>query len=299
MSETTNSQPNRVYSTSKSRVKFTNLQKILYPSLGAVKYQIIEYYLNVASRMLRFLAGRPISMYRFPDGVGTAGFYEKDAPKGKPFWVKTFSRYSKTANRTVDYVVCEDAETLAWLANLAALEINITLSTVESYGKPDTVLFDIDPEPPAGFNDAVEVAQHLNGKLDLLGLKSYVKTSGKKGLHVVLPIVQKYTFTQTRAFVHQMGRILAKESDLVVSEFSRTKDQGTVFIDYMQNVQGKTMVCPYSLRATKGASVSTPLDWREVKQGLNPKDLNILSVAKRRADPWKGFFETQQTLDFT
>jgi bifunctional non-homologous end joining protein LigD len=280
-------------------VKFTNLQKILYPSLGVPKYQIIEYYLNIASRMLRFLAGRPLSMYRFPDGVGTTGFYEKNAPKGKPFWVKTFSRYSETANRTLDYIVCENVETLAWLANLAVLEINITLSTVESYDKPDTILFDIDPEPPAGFNEAIEIAQRLYEKLDLLGFKSYVKTSGKKGLHVVLPIVKKYTYKQTRAFVHQMGRILAKESNLVVSEFSRTKDQGTVFVDYMQNVQGKTIVCPYSLRATKEASVSTPLEWREVKRGLNPKDLNILSVAKRKTDPWKGFFENQQTLDFT
>ncbi|UCD97135.1 MAG: non-homologous end-joining DNA ligase [Candidatus Bathyarchaeota archaeon] len=291
--------PTGINSTPKSRVKFTNLQKILYPGLRVAKYQVVEYYLNVASRMLRFLAGRPVSMYRFPDGVGEAGFYEKDAPKGKPFWVKTFSRFSETANRTLDYIVCEDTETLAWLANLAALEINITLSTIESYGKPDMVLFDIDPEPPAGFNDAVEVARHLNEKLDLLGFKCYIKTSGKKGLHVALPIAKKYTFRQTRAFVHQMGRILGKEFDLVVSEFSRTKDRGTVFVDYMQNVQGKTMVCPYSLRATKEASVSTPLEWREVKKGLIPEDLNIFSVAKRKTDPWKGFFENQQTLDFT
>jgi bifunctional non-homologous end joining protein LigD len=248
--------------------------------------------------MLDFLKDRMISMYRFPEGVNKEGFYEKDAPKGKPSWVKTYRRYSETAKRDVEYVVCNDATTLVWLANIAALEISIYLSKTYAYENPDLVLFDLDPEPPAGIEDATHVALLLKEKLDLLGLESYVKTSGKKGLHVILPIFPYYTYEQTRAFVHQMGRLLAKESALVVSEFSQTRVPGTVFVDYTQNSHYKTIICPYGLRATEHAAVSTPLEWKEVEKGINPKAFNIFSVQKREVHPWKDMFERRQTLDF-
>ncbi|UCE95887.1 MAG: non-homologous end-joining DNA ligase [Candidatus Bathyarchaeota archaeon] len=280
------------------KVKFTNLQKILYPELGIRKYQVIEYYIKIAPRMLDFLADRAISLYRFPDGIGKEGFYGKDAPKGKPLWVRTYRRHSETATRDVEYIVCNDVETLAWLANLAALEINIPLSRISSLEKPDLVFFDIDPEPPANFDDAIGAALLLKEKLDLLGLKSYIQTSGKKGFHVVLPIFQKYTFRQTRAFVHQMGKFLSKESDLIMSEFRQTKVPGTVYIDYMQNIRFKTMICPYSLRAQEQATIATPLEWREVKRGLRPEKFNIFNVLERKNDPWSGLFEQKQTLDF-
>ncbi|UCH32125.1 MAG: non-homologous end-joining DNA ligase [Candidatus Bathyarchaeota archaeon] len=282
-----------------TKVKFTNPHKILYPYLKLTKLQVIDYYLKVAPLILNFLFDRPLTMYRFPNGIGSNGFYAKDAPKGKPFWVKTFRRFSMTAKRPIDYVVCNDLDTLAWLANLAALEINIPLSRVGSYKKPDLVLFDIDPEPPASFDIAIEVTLLLKEKLDLLGLTSYVKTSGKKGIHVVLPIVQKYTFRQIRAFVHQMGKFLSKESDRIVSEFRQSRVSGTVFIDYNQNARFKTMICPYSLRALKYATVSTPLEWKEVKKGLKSTGLNISSVPKRVHHPWQKLFENKQALEFT
>ncbi len=280
------------------KVKFTNLDKVLYPSLGITKYQIIDYYIKAASKMLDFLQDRAITLCRFPDGVRREGFYEKNAPKGKPYWVKTFRQFSESARRDVEYIVCEDVETLAWLANLAALEISIPLSKTKSQEKPDLVLFDIDPEPPANLDHAVDVALALKLKLDLLGLKSYVKTTGKKGLHVVLPIIQKYTFKQTLAFVHQMGKILANESDLVVSEFRQSKVPGTVYVDYMQNIRSRTMICPYSLRGQELAPVSTPLDWQDLRKGLKAEDFNIVNVLERESDPWEGFFESKQSLDF-
>jgi len=281
-----------------TKVKFTNLDKVLYPSLGITKQKVIEYYIKIAPLMLVFLEDRAITMNRFPDGINKEGFYEKDMPKGKPFWVKTFRRYSETANREIEYIVCNDVTTLAWLANLAALEINIPLSKRHSYENPDLILFDIDPEPPADFEDATHVTLLLKEKLDLLGLRSFVKTSGKKGLHVVIPIVPKYTYRQTRALVHQMGKILAKESDLAVSEFSQSRVRGKVFVDYMQNIRFKTMTCPYSLRADEQATVSTPLEWDEVQKGVKPKDFNIFSVLKREDNPWKDLFQHKQTLDF-
>jgi bifunctional non-homologous end joining protein LigD len=183
------------------------------------------------------------------------------------------------------------------MANLAAIEINIPLSTIHAYDTPDLVYFDIDPEPPAGFDEAVDVALMLKEKLDDFQFTSFIKTSGKKGLHIVLPITGGYNFKQTREFVHEFGKHLARESDIVVSEFSQSRDQGTVFIDFMQNTKGKTMIAPYSLRAEPQATVSTPLEWKELKKGLRPEEFNIFTVLKRNSRPWEELFKHRQTLD--
>lgn len=280
-----------------TKVRFTNLEKVLFPRSGIRKAQVIEYYIKIAPKMLSFLADRAVVTTRFPDGIDQDGFYEKDAPKGTPSWVETFKRYSKTAKRNVNYVVVNNIDSLLWLANLAALEIHIPLSRVDAYEKPDLVLFDIDPEPPADFDDAVEVAQLLKEKLDDLSLVFYLKTSGKKGLHIVLPVVRSYSYRQSREFVHQMGKHLARETEFVVSEFSRSRDPGTVYIDYLQNSVGRTMACPYSLRAKEEATVSTPLEWRELKKGLKPQEFNIFSVVKREANPWEDLWKHKQKLE--
>jgi bifunctional non-homologous end joining protein LigD len=280
-----------------TKVRFTNLDKILYSKAGIRKAQVIEYYIKVAPNMLKFLADRPLVTTRFPDGIDKEGFYEKNAPKGTPKWVETFRRYSKTAKRNLDYIVCNNLDTLLWLANLAALEIHIPLAKTYSYEKPDLILFDVDPEPPADINDAIEVAKLLKETLGNLSLTSYVKTSGKKGLHVVLPVVPEYSYKQTREFVHQIGKHLKKQNELVVSEFSRSQEPGTVYIDYGQNSAGKTMVCPYSLRATENASASTPLAWNQLRKGLKPLEFNIFSGAEIKSSPWERFWENKQKLD--
>jgi bifunctional non-homologous end joining protein LigD len=280
-----------------TKVRFTNLEKVLFPKSKIRKAQVVEYYIRVAPKILGFLADRPIVITRFPDGIGQEGFYEKDSPKGTPPWVKTFKKYSKTAKRNVNYIVCNNLDTLLWLANLAALEIHIPLSRVDAYEKPDLVLFDLDPEPPANFDDAIEVANLLKEKLDDLSLVFYVKTSGKKGLHIVVPVFRSYSYRQSREFVHQIGKHLASETELVVSEFSRSRDPGTVYVDYLQNSAGRTMACPYSLRAEEEVTVSTPLDWEEVKKGLKPKEFNIFSVVKREANPWEDLWKHKQKLE--
>jgi bifunctional non-homologous end joining protein LigD len=279
-----------------TRVKFTNLDKVMYPRLRVTKAQVIEHYIKVAPRMLGFLRGRVIVTTRFPDGIEGEGFYEKDAPRGTPEWVETFKRYSETADKEINYIICNDLDTLLWLANLAALEIHIALSKVEAYEEPDIVLFDLDPEPPAGFSEAAEVALSLKEKLEALGFKAFVKTSGKKGLHVTLPIERGYGFHQTREFVYQFGRHLSRENPMVVSERSRSQEPGKVYIDYLQNSLGRTMICPYSLRAVEGATVSTPLEWGELR-GLDPEKLNVFSVSKRMKDPWDGFWKERQRLE--
>jgi bifunctional non-homologous end joining protein LigD len=280
-----------------TRVEFTNLNKVLYPEVGITKARVIEYYIRIAPKMLDVLAKRPLSMTRFPDGVDKEGFHEKDIPKGTPSWVKTFKRYSETAQRDVNYVICNDLDTLVWLANLAALEMHVTLSTADSFMTPDLALVDLDPEPPIGYDDVVEVALLLREELETMGLRSYVKTSGKKGLHAVIPVVPRYTFRQTREFVHQIGKHLAKRSDIVVAEFSRSREPGTVFIDYLQNSHGRTMVCPYSLRATSQATVSMPLEWRDIMRGLNPEEFNITTAREIDSNPWKDLFQDRQRLE--
>lgn len=280
-----------------TKVSFTNLEKVLYPELGLIKSQLIEYYIRVAPIMLDFLKNRAVVLNRFPNGIQNEGFYEKDSPSGLPSWVETYNTYSKSAQRELNYIVCNELDTLLFMANLAAIEINIPLSTIDAYDTPDLVYFDIDPEPPAGFDDAVEVALILKEKLDDFQFTSFIKTSGKKGLHIVLPITGDYNFKQTREFVHEFGKHLARESDIVVSEFSQSRNRGTVFIDFMQNIKGKTMIAPYSLRAEPKATVSTPLEWKELKKGLRPGEFNIFTVLKRNSHPWEGLFEHRQTLD--
>jgi len=270
---------------------------VLYPEEKITKAQVIQHYVRMAPKMLSILKDRPIVLTRFPNGIDKKGFYEKDMPMGTPPWVKTFRKYSETAERVINYIVCNDLDTLLWLANLAALELHMTLSKIDKFEKPDLLVFDADPDPPASTDDVVNVALMVKEKLDGLNLRSYVKTSGKRGLHILVPIAREYTFNQTREYVHQIGTYLARESTLVVSEFSRTKKPGTIYIDYLQNSHGRTMVCPYSLRATPRATVSMPLDWRDVKKGLKPEEFTLSSVAKSESDPWKGMLDDKQKLE--
>jgi bifunctional non-homologous end joining protein LigD len=280
-----------------TKVEFTNLDKILFPKLRITKAQVIEYYIKIAPRMLKFLFNRPLVLTRYPNGIDEKSFYEKDAPEGTPPWVKTSRIYSETARRNVNYILGNDLDTLIWLANLAAIEIHIPLSTIESREKPDFIFFDVDPEPPATFEDAALIALSLKEKIDQLGLKPYVKTSGKKGLHTLVPIVPERTYKETRDFVHKIGQQLAKENENVVSEFPDTKKPGKVFIDYLQNSHGRTNICPYSLRGVPTATVSTPIDWNDLKKRIKPADLNIFTVPSLKEDPWKDIFENREELE--
>jgi bifunctional non-homologous end joining protein LigD len=282
-----------------TKVELTNLDKSFYPQIGITKAQVIEYYIKMAPKMLPIMADRPLVLTRYPDGVDgdKFSFFEKNAPEGTPKWVKTKTIYSPTSKRDVHYIICNELDTLIWLANMAALEIHMPFSTIKDLDRADFLFFDVDPEPPATLSDAADAAILLKDKLFDMGLTPFVKTSGKKGLHVVIPIVPEHTFAETRAFVHKIGIELAKESDMIVSEFKDTKKPGKVFADYLQNSPLRTMVVPYSLRPTPDATVSTPLEWAEVKKGINPSDYNIFTVVKRTSNPWKDIFEKRCKLE--
>jgi len=285
-----------------TKVHLKNLDKCFYPHADVTKGQVVKYYIKMAPKILPIIANRPLVLTRYPNGVqdsklGKTSFYEKNAPEGTPDWVKLYTIYSSTSKRDVHYIVCNDLDTLIWLANLAALEIHMPFSTTADIDKPDLLFFDIDPEPPATLSDAADVALLLKDKVCDMGLTPFIKTSGKKGLHIVIPVLPEYPFEVTRAFVHQIGIDLTKESEIVVSEFKDTKKPGKVFADYLQNSPMRTMVIPYSLRPTPDATVSTPLEWKEVKKGLNPSDYTIFNVPQRNLNPWAGIFEKRSKLE--
>jgi len=277
-------------------VRFTNLERTMYPAAGITKKDVIVYYIRAAPRMLPFLYNRPLTMHRYPDGVDGEDFYEKDAPRGTPPFVRTFLRHVETADRDVRFVLCDNLDTLLWLANLASLEIHTTLSTADAYDNPDFLLFDIDPEPPLTFDDVIDVAQYLREYLSEQGLRCYVKTSGKKGLHIVVPLTHGHRFSSVRSFAHATGIALAKEIPHVVSELPHSRDPGTIFMDYLQNAHGKTMAAPYSLRATPSATISTPLPWEALHRGVRSEDFNIRTVLERTGEPWRNILDDRQTI---
>ena len=278
-----------------TKVKFSNLDKLLYPELRLSKADIIEYYIKTAPRMLPFLKDRTLVRTRYPDGVRGDGFYEKDKPGGAPDWVKTFTKYSSSVDKDTDYVVCNDLDTLIWLANLASVELHIPLSKINAVTEPDLLLFDVDPEPPAGLNESVQAALILHEYLETLGLTAFVKTSGKKGLHIVVPLIPGISFKETSSFVHAVAIELTRKHDFIVSERSQTNIPGTILLDYPQNRERGTMIAPYSLRATREATVSTPLEWGELPN-LRPYDWNIFNVNERKHDPWSRLFDERFKL---
>jgi bifunctional non-homologous end joining protein LigD len=279
-----------------TRVHLTRLDKVLYPAAQITKGDVITFYIRMAPFLLPFLHDRPLTLHRFPEGVNGEGFFAKDAPRGTPDYVDIFTRWSATARRDVHFVLCNNLDTLIWIANSASLEIHTTLSTTGSYESPDLLLFDIDPEPPLGFDEVIDVAFVVREQLEQAGMQPYIKTSGKKGVHIVVPLVPGYRFTEVREFAHGIGKNIARDTPHVVSEFPRSRDAGTIFIDYLQNAHGKTMAAPYSLRATPEATVSAPLRWEELRPGVRSEDFNIKTMLSRHEDPWRGIFDTRQKI---
>ena len=279
-----------------TRVRLTRLEKVLYPEVQVTKQDVITYYIHMAPLLLPFVRNRPLTMHRFPDGVDRQGFFEKDAPAGTPDYIEIFTHWSETTERDVHFVLCNNLDTLIWIANLASLEIHTTLSTTGSFNSPDLLLFDIDPEPPLKFDDVIEAAFVVREQLEQDGIRPFLKTSGKKGVHIVVPLTGGYRFNEVREYAHRIGRDIARNTPHVVSEFPRSRDAGTVFIDYLQNAHGKTMAAPYSLRATPSATVSAPLRWEELHRGVRSEDFNIKTMLSRHEDPWRDIFDARQKI---
>jgi bifunctional non-homologous end joining protein LigD len=251
----------------------SNLDKVLYPDVGFTKGEVIDYYTRVADVLLPHLAGRALTMIRFPNGIEGHSFFEKNAPKSTPSWVRrvTLPAPGSTKNRaTIDYIVVEELATLVWLANLAAIELHVHQWRVDDHGvalPADQLVVDLDPGAPAGLVECAEVALMLREHLTEAGLTPVVKTSGSKGMQLTAPIEPTDSGVVSE-YMHEVARELeAAHGDLVLSAMTRALRPGKVFLDWSQNNAAKTTVAPYSLRARPGATASTPLTWDEVEAG--------------------------------
>jgi len=257
-------------------LKLTNLDKPLYPHAGFKKRDVIDYYAAVADTLIAHLQGRALTVKRWPDGVEGKSFFQKQAPAHRPDWVRTVTLTSE--KKPIDYLLADDHATIVWLANLAALELHVPLARAEAPERPTSLVFDLDPGAPATAIECCRVALTLQGMFERLGLQSFVKTSGKKGLQLYLPLNdRKVTFEQTKPFAKAVAELLEQsEPELIVSRQTKTQREGKVLIDWSQNDQNKTTVCAYSLRATGRPTVSTPLQWDEVRAALDSGDPDAL-----------------------
>lgn len=278
------------------RVKLTNLQKVIYPEVELTKAHVIDYYRKVSPFLLPHLKNRPLVLRRYPEGVEKEGFFQKNIPQSAPNWVERVSIYSEEEGRGIIYVLCENLATLIWLANLASLEIHLWLSQVNSLEYPDFIVFDLDPYK-VSFNEVKKVAFLIRDSLKALGIESFCKTSGLRGVHICVPIKPVFTYAEARKFSRLLSSVLAQEfPSLITLEWEVEKRKG-VFIDWNQNVKGKTVVAPYSLRASPQATVSYPLNWNELKSLGDPSELNLKKVLKSSVEsPWGDIYRKKADI---
>ena len=321
---------------------FSNLDKVFWPKNRyhheITKGDLIEYYDRVSDYLLPFLKDRPLSLSRYPDGINGKHFYQKNWDKDKPEFVDSVKLYSDSAKRFTNYLICNNKEALLWLANLGCIEIHPWYSRVVDYeaclkdstaldegncglDRPDFVVFDLDPyiysgletskeqEPeysPAAFMKTVEVAQFLKSEIfDILKIRSYIKTSGKTGIHIFVPISSIYTYHQARSFADIIGKILvSKRPDMITMDWDTSKRRGKIFFDHNQNAKGKTLASVYSVRPVERATISMPLEWEFIDRIL-PTDFTLLNINEKIAGKndirklltsWSNILEHRQDL---
>ncbi len=271
-------------------LKLSNLDKVLYPATGFTKGQVIDYYARIAPLLLPHLAGRPLTMKRYPGGVDAEFFFEKNAPMHRPDWVKTAPIWSHGNRRNVNYILANDLPTLIWIANLAALELHPSLSLAKNIECPTMIVFDLDPGPPANIVQCAQVGLWVREIFDHFGLQSFPKTSGSKGLQIYVPLNTPTTYDVTKPFAHALARLLEQEhKDLIVSDMKKQLRTNKVFVDWSQNDEHKTTISVYSLRARERPTVSTPVTWEEVEHTLKKKDPKFCWFSKpvKCSSEWK------------
>jgi bifunctional non-homologous end joining protein LigD len=270
------------------KIKFTNTQKVYFPDDGITKGDIIDYYSNISKYILKYLKDRPESLRRTPNGIRDGGFFHKDVGDEVPEWIDKYKMWSDSAEKEINYIVCNDKPTLLYMANMGCIEINPWNSKVGSPDHPDYLVLDLDPSDKNSFDQVIETAQVIHEILEQAGCGNYCKTSGATGLHIYVPLGAKYDYEQARMFAEMVATLAQEQLPKFTSlERSLKKRGDVIYIDYLQNKSGQTLSSVYSARPKKGATVSTPLEWKEVKPGLSPADFhinNILDRLERKGD---------------
>lgn len=261
-------------------VRLSNLEKVFWPE-GITKEQLVGYYSEIAPVVIPHLRNRPLVMKRYPDGIDGESFYQKECPDYAPDWIETYP--VSHSEKNINYIVCNDAATLVWLANQACIEIHAWLSVLDNVECPDIAVMDLDPSEGVPFDDVMDVALLCRRALEEYGLKPFAKTSGASGLHIFVPIESSYPFrTVTLAMQHVAELITGVYPAKATVERAVAKRTGKIYLDYLQNARGRTMAFQYSLRPLPGAPASTPLLWEEIEgRRVNPGLFNINTIFQR------------------
>jgi bifunctional non-homologous end joining protein LigD len=269
------------------RVRLTHPERVLFPGDGVTKGDLAEYYAAIGDAIVPHLRERPFTLKRYPYGIRGQPYFAKQAPKGKPPWIPTrrFRTWPREGeSRLVDFTLVNEPAALVWMVQMDCIDMNAWYSRVDKPDRPDFVLFDLDPpDSRDGFVEAIRVAHLIREALEGLDLRSYVKTSGADGIHVLLPIARRATFKQTYEFAELLSRQLeAEHPGLVTTEWLKKKRRG-VLVDHRQNGHGKTIASVYSVRPKPGAPVSTPLRWEELTERIRPRDFGRREALDRVA----------------
>ena len=266
----------------KSEVKFTNLDKLYWEKEKITKGDLINYYQQVSKYILPYLKDRAQSLNRYPNGIDGESFYRKDAGGEAPKWIDTTVVYSESSNKEIEYIVCNNKETLGYLNNLGCIELNPWNSRVQSPNYPDYMIIDLDPSQKNTFEQVIETALVTKEILDKYKIPSYCKTSGSTGIHIFVPMGAKYTYDQVKDFAHIIVQlVMQKLPDITTLERIVKKRGSKIYLDYLQNRSGQTVASVYSIRPKRGATVSMPLEWDEVKEGLQISDFTIYNALDR------------------
>ena len=281
-------------------VQVSSVTKPFFPETGMTKGDLLAYYRDVAETMLPHLRGRPLNLQRFPNGVGGHGFWQQGASDHFPDWVRTVTVERRGRGGTVDHVVCEDAATVVYLANLATVTFHAWTSTVEHLARPDLVILDLDPDPDQGLEVVRAAARAVRAASDELGLASFVQTSGSKGYHVVMPLVPGPDVEVVRDFAAELAALLAaRDPARLTVEWRKEKRHGRLLLDTARNGYAQTIVAPYSVRPRPEAPVATPIDWSELGR-VEPRTYTMANLRRRLArkpDPWAGMADKAVAFD--
>lgn len=264
------------------KLELSNLDKIFWPNEKYTKGDLIDYYKKISKYILPYLKDRPESLLRFPDGITGKSFFHKDFEIA-PDWVNTIKIKSETENKIINYLVCQNEESLIYLINLGCIDLNPWNSRTGHLDYPDYLILDLDPEETT-FDKVVETALGIKSVLEPIGIKSFPKTSGATGMHIYIPLGAKYTYEQVRQFAEIIAiKVHANLEKITSLERSPLKRKGRVYIDIFQNARGQTLATPYSVRAKPGATISAPLEWYEVNNKLKPQNFTIKNMPDRVA----------------
>lgn len=273
-------------------VPVSNLDKIYWPEEKINKFQLISYYIEIADYILPFLKDRPQNLHRHPEGIDKESFYQKDMAATIPDWVESVSVYSESTEKDIEYMLCQNEATLVYMANLGCIEINPWNSRADSLEQPDYAIIDLDPSEKNTFDQVIEVAQLAHQILEDAKIKHYCKTSGSSGLHIYIPLGAQYSYSEARDFVKIICHLIHDDMPKLTSmERAKSSRKDKIYLDYLQNRKGQTLAAPYCVRPKPGATVSAPLEWKEVKKGLTIQDFNIFNMPQRIEKKPKLFLE--------